>query len=157
MNIDWKGSEEFYQNICHGNLESVQRTIRHAFSKCHIEISYLVIPGENDNRDDLLQCRDFLTSLSPAIPVHINRYYPAYHFSTPPPSLKMLQEARHLFMESMYHVYIGNAEIPEAQNTYCHHCHDILVKRTNYELYYIHIHQGRCMTCGEKVNLIIRK
>lgn len=157
MNIDWKGSSAFYHDICRGELETVKQTIQHAFSRCHIEISYLVIPGKNDSRIDLIQCRDFLAQLSPDIPVHLNRYFPAYHFSIPPTPLETLWEARQLFLESMRYVYIGNADIPEAQHTYCHHCHAILIKRNNYELYYTHIHQGRCMACGEKVYLLTRE
>ncbi|MDR0197010.1 MAG: radical SAM protein, partial [Oscillospiraceae bacterium] len=51
-NIDLKGfTPEFYKNI-RGDLETVKRTIELARGVCHVEITTLIIPGENDSRDE---------------------------------------------------------------------------------------------------------
>lgn len=155
MNIDWKGPSSFYQSYCFGSLEPVRKTIRMAQKKSHIEITYLLIPDGNDKESDLMECRDFLSSLSPFIPVHLNRYFPHYQMTRPPTPVSALLQARAIFLQSMPYVYIGNADLPNTQNTYCHHCHSILIKRTNYDIYYTNILDGKCQVCGEKVNMIL--
>lgn len=156
MNIDLKGSSSFYQAYCHGQLAPVQRAIQQAFQQTHIEVTYLVIPGGNDRISDFTDCRDFLTSLSPLIPLHLNRYFPAYQMTQPPTPMSILLQAREFFLQTMPHVYIGNTDLPDVQDTYCFHCHARLIKRENYDIYYTNILNGKCQVCGEKVNMIMR-
>lgn len=155
MNIDWKGPASFYQTYCHGQLQPVQRAISQAFRRCHIEITYLVIPGCNDKDSDFIECRDFLTSLSPLIPVHLNRYFPAYKMKNPPTSASVLNKARELMMETMPYVYIGNIPIPGMSDTFCRHCHARLIKRENYDIYYINMVEDRCQMCSEKTDIVL--
>ena len=155
MNIDWKGSSSFYQSHCFGLLEPVKRSISLAHKKSHIEITYLLIPDGNDKEADLIECRDFLSSLSPYIPVHLNRYFPHYKMTRPPTPVSSLLQARDVFLQSLPYVYIGNTDLPDVQNSYCHHCHSLLIKRANYDIYYTHILDGKCQVCGEKVNMIL--
>lgn len=78
LNIDLKGfTEEFYHNIG-GSLETVKDFIRLAFKTRHIEITTLVIPGENDSEEEIRSLSKFIASVSKDIPLHLTRFFPRY-------------------------------------------------------------------------------
>lgn len=109
MNIDLKSMRDsFYQKICFGKLEPVLETIRRCYNRCHIEITNLVIPGENDLPEDFEKLADFLYPLNPEIPVHLSRYFPHYHFNTPPTSMETLRLGYDIVRKKMKYVYLGN-------------------------------------------------
>jgi pyruvate formate lyase activating enzyme len=109
MNIDLKSMRNsFYEKICFGKLDPVLETIRTCYNKCHIEITNLVIPGENDLPQDFEKLADFLHSLNPEIPVHLSRYFPNYHFTTPPTELETLKLGYDIVRKKMKYVYLGN-------------------------------------------------
>ncbi len=77
-NIDLKGFNQiFYDKLC-GNLESVKRTIQLASEVAHVEITFLVIEGENDSDNDMEEMAKWLSGINPDIPLHINRFFPNY-------------------------------------------------------------------------------
>ncbi|MCL2216090.1 MAG: AmmeMemoRadiSam system radical SAM enzyme [Defluviitaleaceae bacterium] len=79
MNIDLKGfSEEFYKKIG-GSLEPVKATIKRAAEVCHVEVTTLVIPGENER--DIEPIAAWLASVNPAIPLHLSRFFPRHEYS----------------------------------------------------------------------------
>jgi len=109
MNIDIKSMlDSFYQKICHGKLAPVLETVKHSTLSCRIEITNLVIPGENDSDENFELLRDFIATINPSIPLHLNRYYPSYHFSVPPTPLRTLLRAKEIVSEKLKFVYIGN-------------------------------------------------
>jgi pyruvate formate lyase activating enzyme len=109
MNIDLKSMRDsFYQKICKGKLEPVLETIRTCFDQCHIEITNLVIPGENDTIEDFESLADFLYPLNPEIPVHLSRYFPHYHFNNPPTPIETLRLGLEVVSKKMKYVYLGN-------------------------------------------------
>ena len=79
MNIDLKGNNDYYKPLCKGSLNPVLQTIETAFDKvCHVEITTLLVTGENTYENSLIQIRDFVSNLSKDTPVHISRYFPMY-------------------------------------------------------------------------------
>lgn len=79
MNIDLKAfTPEFYQRIG-GNLEAVKKTIAIASRHCHLEVTTLVIPEENEN--DIVRLSEWLSGIDPDIPLHLSRFYPRYKYS----------------------------------------------------------------------------
>lgn len=109
MNIDLKGfTEHFYQSI-RGDLETVKRTIEIADKSCHVEVTTLIIPGENDSEEEIDALSSWLSSVNPEMPLHITRFFPRYHMTdrgpTPVETVYRLAEAarRHL-----RYVYEGN-------------------------------------------------
>ena len=79
MNIDLKGfTDRFYKKIG-GSLEDVKQTITLARRQCHVEITTLVIPGENE--DDIEDIAKWLASVNPEIPLHLSRFFPRYRYS----------------------------------------------------------------------------
>ena len=84
MNIDLKGfTDGFYQKLG-GALSPVLRTIALAHKRCHVEITTLVIPGENE--DGVAELAAWIASLDPEIPLHLTRFFPRYHYSDRPPT-----------------------------------------------------------------------
>lgn len=78
LNIDLKGfAEEFYHNIG-GSLEMVKAFIELGFKTSHIEITTLVIPGENDTEAEIRNLSKFIASISKDIPLHLTRFFPRY-------------------------------------------------------------------------------
>jgi pyruvate formate lyase activating enzyme len=107
MNIDLKGfTEDFYRKLG-GGLAAVRETIELARRRCHVEITALVIPGENE--DDIIELASYLASLSPDIPLHLSRFFPRYRYAdrqqAPRETMYRLGEAA---KKHLKYVYLGN-------------------------------------------------
>lgn len=86
MNIDLKSfSTAFYKKIG-GNLETVKDTIKSAAASCHVEITTLIIPGENDSESEIAGLAGWLASIGTDIPLHLTRFYPRYKYSDREPA-----------------------------------------------------------------------
>ena len=109
MNIDLKGFTQAFYDKLQGDLESVKHTIELAAKQCHVEITTLVIPGENDNDDDMREEAKWLAHIDPAMPLHLSRFFPHYLWidkpATPIETLIRLQKIASVYLK---HVYLGN-------------------------------------------------
>jgi len=86
MNIDLKSfSESFYKKIG-GSLETVKDTIKSASKSCHVEITTLIIPGENDSEAEISELADWLASIDTAFPLHLTRFFPRHKYSDKEPT-----------------------------------------------------------------------
>lgn len=84
MNIDLKAfSDGFYKKI-YGDLETVKETIELACRHCHVEVTTLIIPGENE--EDIEPLAQWLASLDPDIPLHLSRFFPRYKYADREPT-----------------------------------------------------------------------
>ena len=87
MNIDLKGWQpDFYRRLG-GDLAAVKHTIARAVKSCHVEVTTLIIPGQNDSAGDMEEEALWLASLCPDLPLHISRYFPRWHENTPAPPI----------------------------------------------------------------------
>ena len=81
MNIDLKGfSKEYYQKLG-GDLGTVKRFIERAAGRdanCHIELTTLIVPGENDSEEEMEQEARWIADMNPDIPLHVTRFFPQY-------------------------------------------------------------------------------
>lgn len=78
MNIDLKAfSENFYRRHG-GSLETVKAFIEKAAVSCHVELTTLVIPGENDDMQELERMVSWIAGISPKIPLHVSRFFPQW-------------------------------------------------------------------------------
>jgi pyruvate formate lyase activating enzyme len=109
FNIDLKGfTEDFYHKL-RGDLATVKNTIVLALEKCHVEVTTLIIPGENDGDEEMEELSSWLASLNKDIPLHISRFFPRWKMqdreATPVAQVYRLAEIarRHLT-----HVHEGN-------------------------------------------------
>jgi pyruvate formate lyase activating enzyme len=109
MNIDLKAfSRSFYEKIA-GNLETVKKNIALAFGKCHIEITCLIIPNENDSETEMDALSGFLASISPDTPLHITRFFPRYRYSDREPTpLETLHRLKAVADKNLRNVFLGN-------------------------------------------------
>ena len=109
MNIDLKYfNEEGYRKIG-GELEAVKRSIRVASESCHVEVTWLVVPGENDSPEELEEAAKWLASVDPEIPLHINRFFPMYKVLDKKPTEKaLLLRLAEITEKHLTHVYVGN-------------------------------------------------
>lgn len=109
MNIDVKAfNEKFYQRFCKARLDKVKSTVEAALEQAHIEITTLLIPGENDNETEIRALARWLASLDPDTVLHLSRYYPAYKLDLPPTPVDTLKRARDIAREYLNYVYLGN-------------------------------------------------
>ena len=109
MNIDLKGfTQAFYKNIG-GDLQTVKQTIETAAKSCHVEVTTLVIPGENDRDEEIDALSGWLAGVSPEIPLHLTRFFPRYRYSgKDPTSTAVICRLRDIASRHLKYVYTGN-------------------------------------------------
>lgn len=107
MNIDLKGfSEDFYKKVG-GRLDVVKNTIQAAQKHCHIEVTTLLIPGENEH--DIESIAKWLSEISPEMPLHISRFFPRNHYSNrEATSREIIHNAVESAQKYLKNVFAGN-------------------------------------------------
>ncbi|NLY43154.1 MAG: AmmeMemoRadiSam system radical SAM enzyme [Clostridiaceae bacterium] len=109
MNIDLKSfKNEYYKNICGGSLKPVLKTIETAAKHCHVEITTLLVTGENDNLDEVEQIAAYLGSIRKDIPLHLTRYFPRYKYKNPPTDISFMKKAEEVAKKHLSRVVLGN-------------------------------------------------
>lgn len=109
MNIDLKGfTQEFYTKLS-GNFDQVKRTIELSQSRTHVEITTLIIPGENDSEDDMEKEAQWIASLNPEIPLHLSRFFPNHLWMDKPITpMDTLIKLERIAKKHLKHVHLGN-------------------------------------------------
>lgn len=109
FNIDLKGfTQEFYRKIG-GDLETVKDFIISAWNYSHVEITSLIIPGENDSQDEIRHLAKFIASIDSDIPLHISRFFPSYKMRNKNPTeTKLVYELANIARNELKYVYEGN-------------------------------------------------
>jgi pyruvate formate lyase activating enzyme len=79
FNIDLKGFTEEYYHKLRGDLATVKRSIEIAAAESHVEVTTLIVPGENDTEEEMEALSGWLAKISPDIPLHISRFFPRWH------------------------------------------------------------------------------
>ncbi|HVQ00659.1 MAG TPA: AmmeMemoRadiSam system radical SAM enzyme [Candidatus Thermoplasmatota archaeon] len=156
MNIDVKAfREEFYRKICKGQLAPVLRACELAKQLgIHLELTYLVIPGLNDDVDEVTRfCSWVREALGADTPVHFSRFHPDYKMEdTPATPIETLLEFHKVAKQAgLQYVYLGNLPHGEYENSYCPSCGVLLIERHGYNISQRAVAQGRCMKCGTSV------
>ena len=153
-NIDLKSfSEDFYRKECKGSLQPVLDSIKLAKDfNIWVEVTTLVIPGQNDSEDELKNIVQFIASLGGEIPWHISRFHPNYKFlDYEPTSLEILKRAKKIGESAgLRYVYLGN--VLGDSDTYCYIFGKVLVKRGYFEVFEANIKDGKCSFCGAAVD-----
>jgi pyruvate formate lyase activating enzyme len=88
-------------------LETVKQTITRAAKHCHVEITTLLIPDENETHTEPIA--QWLAGIDPAIPYHISRFFPRNRYAdktaTPP---EIIRESAKAARKYLLYVYEGN-------------------------------------------------
>ena len=109
MNIDLKGFTERFYHMLGGDLEAVKQTITLASKACHVEVTTLVIPSENDTEEEMRELSKWLAFISKDIPLHISRFFPRYQMLDKPATpVDMIYKLAKIAREHVSYVYIGN-------------------------------------------------
>ncbi len=153
-NVDLKSFRDgYYRKICRGKLAPVLKNIE-LMKKLNIwvEVTTLVVPGQNDSEEELGEIAHFLADLDISIPWHISRFYPQYKMedveSTP---MKILNSAYEIGKDAgLRYVYLGN--VGKGNNTYCYQCHALLIERYGFSVESYQIREGRCTQCGSLID-----
>lgn len=110
MNIDLKGfTDHYYQDLLKGNRKMVMDFIQEAVKHCHVELTTLIIPGENDSDEEMLEMTSWIRSLGPDIPLHVSRFFPKFHMrdadATP---VEKIYHLKSIAEQNLTYVYTGN-------------------------------------------------
>lgn len=109
MNIDLKGFRADYYRMLGGDLNTVKAFITRAAKDCHVELTTLIIPGENDTLEEMEEEARWIAALSPEIPLHITRFFPRYHMTDRGPTdIRRLYRLAETAGQYLKHVYVGN-------------------------------------------------
>jgi pyruvate formate lyase activating enzyme len=154
-NIDLKSIRpEFYKRLAGGRLEPVLETIEAVNKTASLELTNLVIPGENDSDADLRDLVDWIANLDSSIPLHFSRYHPDYKMKNPSTPVETLQKAYRIGIEKLQFVYVGNAHIPGTLDTFCPECKETIVKRSGFRAQILALKDGACAHCGRRINIV---
>lgn len=118
MNIDLKGfTDSYYEKVLGGNRQMVMDFIKEAVKHCHVELTTLIIPGENDSKEEMSQMSNWISKLSDVngnvigsdIPLHISRFFPRFHMmDRNATDVGLIYELADVAREKLRYVYTGN-------------------------------------------------
>ncbi len=108
-NIDLKGfTPEWYRKLG-GDLEMAKAFITEAVKNAHVELTTLIVPGENDTPEEMESITRWIASLSPDIPLHVSKFFPRWNMvdrnETPAGRVYRLAEVAKNYLQF---VYTGN-------------------------------------------------
>jgi pyruvate formate lyase activating enzyme len=153
-NVDLKGSDKFYREICGAKVEPVKETIRLMKELgVWLEVTTLIIPDLNDSEKDLTDIAEFICSVDAGIPWHVSQFYPTYKLLDKPRTpVETLRRAREIgFKAGLKHVYEGNVPGEGGENTYCPSCKETLIGRIGYRILENRIKDSKCPKCGTAI------
>jgi len=157
INVDLKAfSDDYYKKLCSARLAPVLDSITYIAkeTKIWMEITTLLLPGENDSEEELKKLADFLvTRAGPDVPWHISRFYPQYKYTDSQPTpLESMQRAEEIGKAAgLHYVYLGNVPGSKSENTYCYHCGRVLIERRGYTVVANHVKDSKCTHCGTAI------
>ena len=157
-NVDLKSfSDEFYKSQCGARLEPVLDTIRamHA-AGIHVEITTLLVTGQNDSEEELEKIAAFIAGISPDIAWHISRFHPNHKaLDSSPTPLGTLERAAQIGeTKGLNYIYVGNVRDTERMNTYCPECGKVVLRRAIMALMGDNLKDGACAACGAKLPIV---
>jgi len=157
INIDLKSfNEDYYKRLCKARLGAVLDTIRYVAkeTKIWLEVTTLLVPGENDSDEELKKLADFIVNEAGAdVPWHISRFHPQYKYldsvATP---IETLERAERIGRAAgLHYIYLGNVPGSKLESTFCYNCGRLLIERVGYHISANHIENSCCPDCGVKI------
>jgi len=166
FNIDIKSmNPSFYRRLCKGRLEPVLRSCEQIRSAgCHLEVTTLLIPGENDSETEIRSLVDFIAgTLGRDTPLHLSRYFPRHRLRAEATPLSSLRRANEIARERLDYVYLGNMLSEKGSDTLCPSCGTTLIRRTGYATEVTgrlrrkgNDAMAACTECGKEISIRMR-
>jgi pyruvate formate lyase activating enzyme len=155
FNIDLKAFNNiFYQRLTGTDITPVKESLKQiAESGRHLEITTLIIPGQNDNENEMKAESEWIANeLGRNVPLHISRYYPMHKRDDPPTSQILLNRLYEIASANLDYVYMGNMHSDSGQKTRCPGCGTTVTIRSGYDTQLSGLDEsGRCLVCGNQV------
>lgn len=158
-NIDIKAfRDETYRTLMGGRLEPVLESCRIMKSMdIWLEITTLIVPGVNDNTDELQELAVFINDdLGPETPWHLSRFYPQYKMKDRAPTDEgiLLETKKMGEAMGLDYIYIGN--VLGLDSTNCKYCGQALISRSGYSSRIIGLNsEGNCKNCGTYLDGVV--
>lgn len=162
INVDLKGfSNEFYQKNCGARLQPVLDNLKQ-IKKLGIwlEVTTLIIPTLSDSEKMLKNLARFIKKeLGAETPWHVSAFSGAISWQlqhlpdTPREKIKTAYEIGK--KAGLKYVYAGNVWQEDLESTYCPKCGRKAIERLGYQIKRLD-KEGKCLKCGEKIDLIIQ-
>ena len=153
-NVDLKFfRNESYNRVCAATLEPVLKTIKLMRDLgIWVEVTTLVIPGDNDSDEELGGIAKFIASVDKNMPWHVSRFHPDYKFNkqgaTPEDTLKRAEDIGR--KAGLTYIYAGNV-YGWGNDTFCPSCKELLIKREGFSIYKYNIKEGKCVFCNAAI------
>jgi pyruvate formate lyase activating enzyme len=151
-NVDLKAfSDDFYRKQCGARLQPVLDSLRKLKALgIWIEVTTLLIPGENDGEQELRGIAEFISSLGTETPWHISRFHPRYQMlGTPPTPADAIHRAVKIGKAAgLKYVYSGNLPGDSGEHTTCTRCGSLLIRRYGFAVEALHLAGSACTRCG---------
>lgn len=154
-NIDLKAfSDAFYHRLASAHVDPIKETLCHIRHEtdCWLEITTLLIPGENDSDDEISHLSEWIAEhLGPDVPVHFSAFKPAWKMKNVPhtPRETLFRARRIAKKRGLNHVYTGNISDTGRDSSYCSTCGARVIGRDWYELRSWALDaNGACKMCG---------
>ncbi len=108
-NIDLKGFTEAWYKKLGGDLETVKAFIIQAAEAAHVEVTTLIVPGENDSIEEINALSAWLSSVNKAIPLHLTRFFPRYKMKDKAPTdIGLMHKLKETAQKQLDTVFLGN-------------------------------------------------
>ncbi|MCG8338016.1 MAG: AmmeMemoRadiSam system radical SAM enzyme [Proteobacteria bacterium] len=157
-NVDLKAfTNEFYKTLTGGDLQTVLDTLVYLKkeTKVWIELTTLIIPGENDSEKELTELSQWVVNeLGPETPIHFSAFHPDFKMrEKSATSLDTVVTARNIALDQgLFYVYTGNVYYSPGDTTYCKSCGKPLIERDWYNLTFYRLDaNANCIHCGTKI------
>ena len=114
MNIDLKGfTDRYYSRVLGGSRQQVMSFIGEAVKNCHVELTTLVVPGENDGEEEMRELSRWAGQLKnpdgEGVPLHITRFFPRFHMrDREATDVRKVYRLAEIARENLEYVYTGN-------------------------------------------------
>lgn len=157
MNIDIKAfHDDFYRKIVGGRLQPVLDTaVKAVESGIHVEVTYLIIPGYNDEYEEIEDFSEWVMhNLGEDTVVHFSRFHPDHDMrDVPATPEKTMKKAREIAKKvGLNFVYLGN--LPADNDTKCPECGATIISRSFFSSGRLNLQDGKCPECGRKIPII---
>ncbi|MHC4606603.1 MAG: AmmeMemoRadiSam system radical SAM enzyme [Planctomycetota bacterium] len=120
----------------------------------HVECVTNVTPTVNDSDSELRDLARWIAKdLGDDTPWHVTRFHPHQGLADLPPTpLKTLERAYDIGKEEgLKYVYMGNVPGHPGEDTYCHACGELIIRRSIFAITKAWVKDGKCARCGAEI------
>ncbi len=154
--VDLKAFRDKSYRQLGGTLENVLDTIRRLHQMAFwVEIVTLIVPGLNDDPDELREMADFLAGVNPDMPWHVTAFHPDYKMGDAGrTSAETLVGAYEIGKAAgLRFVYPGNLPglVGERENTCCPSCGETVIWRRGFQVRRNRLDGANCPACGARI------